>query len=127
MIGGKVLDPGAVAAYASGSITMVSWLTVADSLGIVMYVPALALTEVETVRPLARPLLASLVGQSMVVRGKLTTAAAISVDQMLARTGTWDATAGHVVHTSNERGWTVLSGDPGRLRRVDPGVDVDAV
>ncbi len=49
MIGGKVVDPSALVAYVRGSVAMDSWLAVAKELGIVLYVPALAVIEVRTV------------------------------------------------------------------------------
>lgn len=45
MIGGKVVDSSALAAYVRGSVAMDSWLAVAKELGIVLYVPALAVIE----------------------------------------------------------------------------------
>lgn len=56
MIGGKILDPSAVAAWVDGNLTMVSWLAVAPRLGLVLYVPSLAVHEVAVVRPYAVPL-----------------------------------------------------------------------
>ena len=49
MIGGKVVDPSALVAYVRGSLAMDSWLAVAKELGIVLYVPALAVIEVRTI------------------------------------------------------------------------------
>ncbi|MDQ2884337.1 MAG: hypothetical protein M3Y48_25165 [Actinomycetota bacterium] len=49
MIGGKVVDPSALVAYVRGSVAMDSWLAVAKELGIVLYVPALAVIEVRTI------------------------------------------------------------------------------
>jgi hypothetical protein len=33
--------------------------------------------------------------------------------------------AGHVVYVTRARGWPALSADPGRLRRVDPALEID--
>ena len=46
MIGGKVVDPSALAAYVRGSIAMDAWMAVAAQMGMVLYLPALAVAEV---------------------------------------------------------------------------------
>jgi hypothetical protein len=71
VIGGKVLDASALAALVRGYQSMVAWISVAKSTGIVFYVPSLALTEVRAVRPDAGPALAELLGHSVVVLGEL--------------------------------------------------------
>lgn len=52
MIGGKVLDSSALAAYVRGSsIALLAWLATAQDQGSVLYVPSLALDEVHHVYP----------------------------------------------------------------------------
>lgn len=127
MIGGKVLDPAALVGYLDGRLTVVSWIAVAPQLGLVLYVPAPAVDEVLAVRPHCAPLLARLMDHPQVVHGDLNTSAARSVEKLLAEVGIWDGTAGTVVYTARQRGWPVLSGDPERLRRIDPTLTVDEV
>jgi len=47
------------------------------------------------------------------------------VAELLLEAEVFDATAGHVVQVARQRGWSALSADAGRLRRIDPGVAVD--
>ena len=76
-------------------------------------------------RPDATPLLADLLTHPSVVVGELDATAARQVDQLLLDTDVFDACAGHCVHVARSRGWSVLTTDPGRLRRVDPDVQLD--
>lgn len=129
MIGGKVLDPSALAALARGNLAAATWLTVAGQLGIVLYVPSQALTEVVSVRPDAGPLLADLLAHPSVVRGDLDVPAGHQVEQRMqaAGDGIYDGTAGHVVHVAQTRGWPVLTTDPQRLHRIEPHTVVEMV
>lgn len=124
MIGGKVLDASALAALVRGYQSMVAWISVAKSTGIVFYVPSLALTEVRAVRPDAGPALAELLGHSVVVLGELDAATANAVDRLLDEAGMFDALAGHVIQVARGRGWPTLSSDPGRLHRIDPDLEI---
>lgn len=125
MIGGKVLDASFVAALVRGSLAAGAWLDTARLVGLALYLPTLALTEVRAVRPDAGPELAELLGHPLVVLGELDAAAAVQVDRLLTDAGVFDALAGHVVYVARQRGWPVLSADPGRLRRVDPAAQLD--
>ena len=60
-----------------------------------------------------------------VIVGELDAAMADRVDQLLLDAEVFDGCAGHVVHVAKQRGWPALSADPGRLRRVDPAVEID--
>lgn len=89
-------------------------------------VPTLAgIDEVRAVRPDAGPQLAEVLGHPSLVLGELDATAASHVDQLLLMADVFDGCAGHVVHTARTRGWPALSADPGRLRRVDPEVQLD--
>ncbi|MDP8928447.1 MAG: hypothetical protein M3O70_07690 [Actinomycetota bacterium] len=125
MIGGKVLDASALAALVRGRLSAVAWFAIADSVGIALYLPMLALSEVRAVRPDASPELAEVLGHPSVVLGELDAATAGQVDQLLLGADVFDAMAGHVVHVARKRGWPALSADPGRLRRVAPEIVVD--
>ena len=72
-----------------------------------------------------RPLLADLLTDPSVVVGELDAAAAGQVDQLLLDADAFDGCAGHVVHIARSRGWPALTADPGRLRRVDPEVQLE--
>jgi len=124
-IGGKILDASAVAAWTRGSIAFSAWLGAARVRGLTYYLPSLAITEVRVLRPDADVLLDELVAHPHVVLGRLDAADAAAVEQLLDTSGTVDVLAGWVVHTCRQRGWPALSTDPGRLRRVDPAVEVD--
>jgi hypothetical protein len=91
-------------------------------LGLTVYVPDLALTEVGAVRPDTAPLLADVLTHPSVILGDLDTATAGQVDQPLLDADAFDGCAGHVVHIARIRGWPVLTADPGRLRYADPSV-----
>lgn len=125
MIGGKVLDASALAALARRRVSALVWFDIAPILGLTLYLPGLALAEVRAVRPDAAPLLADLLTHPSVIVGELDAAAARQVDQLLLDADVFDGCAGHVVHVARTRGWPALSADSGRLRRVDPDVQID--
>ena len=125
MIGGKVLDASALAALVRGRLSAVAWFATAKTTGLTLYLPTLALAEVRAVRPDAGPQLAEVLGHPSVVLGELDAAAAEQVDQLLLASEVFDGCAGHVVHVTRTRGWPALTDDPGRLRRVDPAVQLE--
>lgn len=122
MIGGKVVDASALI---RGRLSAVAWFATAEAAGLVLYLPTLALAEVRAVRPDAGEELAEVMGHSMIVLGELDAANARQVDRLLTDADMFDAMAGHVVHVARQRGWPALSADPGRLRRIDPGIEID--
>ncbi|MPZ66666.1 MAG: hypothetical protein GEU83_14535 [Pseudonocardiaceae bacterium] len=122
---GKVIDISFLAALVRGSVAAEAWLGTMRALSLPLYLPALARAEVLAVRPAANPVLAELLGHPSVVLGELDATAAAHVDQLLTTAGVFDALAGHVVHIAHTRGWPALTADPGRLRRIDPGLEVD--
>ncbi|HEU0089755.1 MAG TPA: hypothetical protein VFQ77_19255 [Pseudonocardiaceae bacterium] len=71
------------------------------------------------------PKLAEIVGHPSVVLGELDAVAANQVDELLVAADVFDACAGHVVHIARTRDWPALTADPGRLRRIDPALQVD--
>jgi hypothetical protein len=115
----------ALAALIRGRISAVAWFTTARRADIVLYLPTLALAEVRAVRPDAAAELAEVLGHPTVVLGELDAANARHVDQLLTNAGVFDATAGHIVHIARQRGWPALSADPGRLRHVDPDLEIE--
>ncbi len=125
MIGGKVLDASALAALARRRHSALVWFDIAPTLGLTLYLPSLALAEVHAVRPDAAPLLADLLTHPSVIVGELDAATADQVDQLLLDADVFDGCAGHVAHVARTRGWPALTADPGRLRHVDPAVQID--
>jgi len=125
VIGGKIVDASALAALIRGRLSAVAWFATAEAAGLVLYLPTLALAEVRAVRPDAGEELAEVMGHSMIVLGELDAANARQVDRLLTDADMFDAMAGHVMHVARQRGWPALSADPGRLRRIDPGIEID--
>lgn len=125
MIGGKVVDPSALAAYVRGSVAMDAWTATAAQMGMVLYLPTLAAVELRAVHPELEHELARFLAYPSVFQAGLSQQDAPKVAQLLAESRAWDATAGHVVLVARERGWPVLSADPDRLRRIAPDLDID--
>ncbi len=125
MIGGKVLDASALAALVRGRVAAAAWFATARTMSLPLYLPTLALAEVRAVRPDSGPQLAEVLGHPSVVLGELDAVSAGQVDQLLMEADVFDGCAGHIVHTARQRGWPALTADPGRLRRVDPALELD--
>lgn len=125
MIGGKVVDGSVLAAIARRQPRALAWLDTARIVGLVLSVPALALTEARALRPDAEGLLDDLLTHPFVIRAELDPAAAARVDRQLETAGVFDVLAGHVADVADQRGWPALSADPPRLLRVDPGLEVE--
>jgi hypothetical protein len=125
VIGGKVVDASALAALVRGRMSAMAWFDTARALSVPLYLPTLALAEVRAVRPDAVRGLAEVLGHPSVVPGELDAVAADQVDQLLLAADVFDGCAGHVVHVARTRDWPALTADVGRLRRIDPTVQVD--
>jgi hypothetical protein len=125
VIGGKVVDASALAALVRGRISAMAWFDTAWTLSLPLYLPTLALAEVRAVRPDAGPQLAEILGHPSVVLGELDAATADQVDQLLLAADVFDACAGHIIHIARTRDWPALTADPGKLRRVDPAIQLD--
>jgi len=125
VIGGKVLDPSAVALYVQGSVGMEAWLATARATGLVLVLPSLVLAEVQAVFPEAEGRFGRLLADSQVLHLGLDAKDASRVARLLGDSGTWDGTAGQVILVARQRGWPVLTTDPERLLRVAPDMDVE--
>jgi len=125
VIGGKVVDPSALAAYVRGSIAMDAWIAVAAQTGMVLYLPALPVAEVRAVYPDAESDLTDFLAYPSVVYAELSRVEATKVAGFLAESRAWDGTAGHVILVARQRGWPVLTTDSERLQRLAPDLDVD--
>lgn len=123
MIGGKVLDPSALAAQAQGSIAMETWLAVTVPTGLVLYLPELVAAEAQAVYP-GNERLGRLLRFPTVYRAELSRADAPKVARLLVEAKAWDGTAGHVILVARQR-LPVLTANPDRLRRIAPDLDVD--
>lgn len=124
---GKVLDASALASFVRGSVGAAAWFATMRTLSLPLYLPSLALAEVRAVRPDAGPELAELLGHPSIVLGELDAALAVSVDRLLVDAEVFDVLAGQVVFVARQRGWPVLSSDPGRLYRVDASISVEVL
>jgi hypothetical protein len=76
-------------------------------------------------RPDTGGLLDDLATHPHIIVGRLTTTDAAAIEQLLQATNTFDVLAGWIVHTCDQRGWPVLTTDPGRLQRIAPDLDVN--
>lgn len=125
MIGGKVVDASALTALVRGRISAMTWFDTARALSVPLYLPTLARAEVRAVRPDAGRGLAEVLGHPSVVLGELDAVAADQVDQLLLAADVFNGCAGHVGHIAWTRQWPALTADVGRLRLIDPTVQVD--
>lgn len=121
---GQVLDPSGLDAILANRITATSWLITAHNASTPLYVPGLALSEVRALRPQLLGDLYELLEHPSIVRRDLDPATGAEVAGLLERTGTFDVCAGQVVVVARRRGWPVITADPGRLRHIDPDLDV---
>ncbi|MGH3887474.1 MAG: hypothetical protein ACRDSZ_13055 [Pseudonocardiaceae bacterium] len=125
LVGGRILDAGAVASWTAGELAIQSWLTVAPVLGLTFLLPELAVTETHTLRPHAGIAVEELVSHPHVVVTQMSSADAAGVEELLATSRTFDVMAGWVVHLCRQRGWNALTTDPSRLQRIDPQVPTE--
>lgn len=91
-------------------------MAVARELGIVLYVPALAVIEARAlcvVYSNTDTLLSRLLGHLSVICSELSSAEALKVILLLDESQAWDGIAGHVILVARWRGWPVLTTDPG--------------
>ncbi|MGH4019192.1 MAG: hypothetical protein ACRDT0_08140 [Pseudonocardiaceae bacterium] len=94
MIGGKVVDASALAAYARGSVAMEAWLAVAAEVGLVLDLPALAVGEVRAVYPDAERQLSLFLRHPSVIHAELRRAEAREVARLLAESGAYRTGSG---------------------------------
>lgn len=132
MIGGRVLDATAMHDIAVGrTIYGAAFLAAANDLGIALAVPTAALQDVWAgAAQEDYPFLELLLGLPLTVVDSLDAEAATR-SGILARdthaAGAWDAGAAHAVLSAHDRGWPVLTADPGPLRAIDAAVMIEAL
>jgi hypothetical protein len=123
VIGEKVLGAFALAALACHRVSALVWFDIAPTLGLMRYVPSLAVAEVRAVRPDAVPLLADLLTHPSVIVGDSTPPRPVRlINCSSMRTS---STLARLMWRTSREGWPALIADPGRLRRVDPDVQLD--
>jgi hypothetical protein len=108
-------------------VSIQAWAGVARTRGLTLLVPALARLEILSLRPGSAELVAQLSAHPHVLVIELTDSDRDAIESLLPATGTCDVLAAWVIQTCRRRGWAALTGDPGRLRRLDPSLETDVL
>ncbi|MGH3868993.1 MAG: hypothetical protein ACRDQ4_23320 [Pseudonocardiaceae bacterium] len=77
LVGGRILDAGAVASWTAGELAIQSWLAVAPGLGLTFLLPELAVTEARTLRPHADAMVEELVTHPHIVLSRMSSRATL--------------------------------------------------
>ena len=127
MIGGRVLDATALAAFAIGRpvyVRALVWAAVEEN--IVLAVPSAALGRAwALLEPENHPALQVLLDLPNTVIDELGPASAQESGLLLAASGQDDIVAGQVAASAKRRGWPAVTGDPGALRKLDSTVTIE--
>ena len=127
MIGGRVLDATAIAAFAIGRpvyVRALVWAAVEEN--IVLAIPSAALGRAwAMLDPEHHPALQVLLDLPNTVIDELGTATAQESGLLLAASGHDDIVAGQVAASARRRGWPAVTGDPGTLRKIDTTVTIE--
>ena len=127
MIGGRVLDSSALAAFATGRpvyVRALVWAAVEQN--IVLAIPSAALGRAWSVlEPEHHAALQVLLGLPNTVIHELDPATAQEAGLLMAASGQDDIVTGQVVSTARRRGWPAVTGDPGALRKLDSAVFIE--
>ena len=127
MIGGRVLDTTALAAFAIGRpvyIRALVWAAVEAN--IVLAVPSAALGRAwALLEPEHHPALQVLLDLPNTVIDELGSARALESGLLLAASGHDDIVVGQVAASARRRGWPTVTGEPGTLRKVDSTVTIE--
>jgi hypothetical protein len=127
MIGGRVLDASALAAFATGRpvyVRALVWAAVEEN--IVLAVPSAALGRAwGMLEPEHHPALQVLLNLPITVIDELDPATAQESGLLLAESGHDDIVAGQVAASARRRGWPAVTGEPGSLRKVDTTVAIE--
>ena len=123
---GLTLDAGALIAFERANRQVVSTILVAVSKGTTIAIPAGVLAQAW--RNGARQArLAQLLGWKPVEIEVLDEGRARHAGQLCGRSGTKDVIDASVVLCAKRRGHTIMTSDPGDLRRLDPNIKLDIV
>ncbi|WP_214368308.1 hypothetical protein [Pseudonocardia sp. H11422] len=127
MIGGRVLDASALAAFATGRpvyVRALVWAAVEENL--VLAIPSAALGRAwALLSPEHHAALQVLLDLPNTVIDELSPAAAQESGLLLAASGQDDIVAGQVASSARRRGWPAVTGEPGALRKLDSAVAVE--
>jgi hypothetical protein len=127
MIGGRVLDATALAAFAIGRpvyVRALVWAAVEEN--IVLAVPSAALGRAwAMLEPEHHPALQVLLDLPNTVIDELGSAVAQESGLLLAASGHDDIVAGQVAASARRRGWPAVTGEPSTLRKLDITVTIE--
>lgn len=127
MIGGRVLDATALAAFAIGRpvyVRALVWAAVEEN--IVLAVPSAALGRAwSMLAPEHHSALQVLLDLPNTVIDELGPVSAHESGLLLAASGQDDIVAGQVAASAKRRGWPAVTGDPGALRKLDTTVAIE--
>ncbi len=127
MIGGRVLDATALAAFAIGRpvyMRALVWAAVEEN--IVLAVPSAALGRAwSMLEPEHHPALQVLLDLPNTVIDELGSVSAHESGLLLAASGQDDIVAGQVAASAKRRGWPAVTGEPGALRKLDTTVAIE--
>jgi hypothetical protein len=127
MIGGRVLDTTALAAFAIGRpvyVRALVWAAVEEN--IVLAVPSAALGRAwALLEPEHHPALQVLLDLPNTVIDELGSMSAQESGLLLAASGHDDIVAGQVAASAKRRGWPAVTGDPAALRKLDTTVAIE--
>jgi hypothetical protein len=127
MIGGRVLDASALAAFAIGRpvyVRALVWAAVEEN--IVLAVPSAALGRAwSMLEPEHHPALQVLIDLPNTVIDELGSVSAHESGLLLAASGQDDIVAGQVAASAKRRGWPAVTGDPTALRKLDTTVTIE--
>jgi hypothetical protein len=127
MIGGRVLDATALAAFAIGRpvyVRALVWAAVEEN--IVLAVPSAALGRAwALLDPEHHPALQVLLDLPNTVIDELGSISAHESGLLMAASGQDDIVAGQVAASAKRRGWPAVTGDPGALRKLDNTVTIE--
>ncbi|MEJ3656649.1 hypothetical protein WEH80_27190 [Actinomycetes bacterium KLBMP 9759] len=127
MIGGRVLDSTALAAFAIGRpvyMRALVWAAVEEN--IVLAIPSAALGKAwSLLEPEHHAALQVLLDLPITVIDELGTASAQESGLLLAESGLDDIAAGQVALSARRRGWPAVTGEPGSLRKLDASVTIE--
>jgi hypothetical protein len=126
VIGGWVLDAGALCEFASGSsgyAQALVWTAVEES--VVLAVPATVMARaVAVLDEKYQPALDVLLNLPVTIVDDLTRQRGGEVGRLLSAATSHDLVLGHAVRCAQDRGWPLVTSDAAAARGLGPGVEV---
>jgi hypothetical protein len=127
VIGGRILDASALAAFATGQpvyVRALVWAAVEEN--VVLAVPSAALGRAwSLLEPDHHAALQVLLDLPNTVIDQLDPSAAQESGLLLAASGQDDLVSAQVAASAKRRGWPAVTGDPGALRKLDASVPIE--